>query len=107
MCNNLIIMEAEYVLHPAIYVFVSIICALSFNTNNPIWFKIVGCILFTPIGAYFILQKTGKKNDQREMITHYICERCKLEFTQEEEFCPICLKDGNKTKLIPRAMKAI
>ena len=65
------------------------------------------CVIFTPLLGYFVLRMTGQKNDNKLLIIHYICERCELEFTQYEDDCPICKKEGYQTKLSPRLMKAL
>lgn len=63
--------------------------------------------IFTFFLGYFILKITRRKFLDPNSTTHFFCEKCGLEFTENENYCPFCLKDGIRTKLTPRKMKPL
>ncbi len=95
----------EVVVYGVLYLMLCVISALIFNTNKSRWLKLLLCIVFTPFLAFYILKYLQRKSDAR--VTHYICTRCHLEFTQEAEYCPICKREGIETKLIVQVMEQI
>ena len=38
-------------------------------------------------------------------IVHYRCNHCGLEYTTEHKYCPSCLKEGKKHKLVRISMR--
>jgi len=63
--------------------------------------------IFTNLIGYFILKIKRKKFSDPNSIIHFFCEECGLEFTEDENHCPFCLKEGIQSKLIPRKMKPL
>ncbi len=63
--------------------------------------------IFTFFVGYFISKITRRKYTDTNCITHFFCEKCGLEFTENETHCPFCLKEGIRTKLSPRKMKPL
>jgi hypothetical protein len=75
-----------------------------------IWFTIEGAkrkigwlktlfisIFLTPLISGLIVFNSSKKISYFE--THHKCPRCNYEFTESEEYCSLCAKDGHKVKL--------
>lgn len=54
-------------------------------------------VFFTPfIGALVVYHSPRKITYS---MSFYRCNRCGFEFTEPQEYCPICLKDGEKIHL--------
>ena len=63
----------------------------------------VGLIVI--VGILFIIIKTRKINSYK--VTLYKCSCCGLDFTENIKYCPLCLKKGEKVKLLSRTMRVI
>lgn len=90
-----------------IYSSVSILCAVNYHFDSPLLLKLLICFFFTPILGYMILKVIDIEKLNSMEITHFFCDKCGLEFTENENHCPLCLKDGTRTKLTPRKMRPL
>ena len=90
-----------------IYSLLSILCALAFNLELLFLIKLIVFLIFTPVLGYLILKKVKRYSEDQLIITHYFCRKCGLESTDDEEFCPSCMNEGELTKLIACKMKLI
>ncbi len=63
------------------------------------------CLIFTPITGMFKKLILIKKTNGIHTVVHYRCERCGFEFTQPQEYCSLCAKEGVRVKLKRHGMK--
>ena len=64
-------------------------------------------LFFTPLIGGVIVLSSYKSDDPIHIVTVYKCSRCRFEFTQNEEFCPICSKEDEKIRLKRKTMEVI
>ncbi|MCF8234989.1 MAG: hypothetical protein K9G67_08200 [Bacteroidales bacterium] len=54
-------------------------------------------LLLTPIIGFILVFNSGRRISY--LVKQYKCPRCSYEFTEEQEYCPLCIKDDKKVKL--------
>lgn len=64
-------------------------------------------LFFTPLIGGVIVLSSYKSDDPIHIVTVYKCSRCHFEFTQNEEFCPFCEKEGERIRLKRKSMEVI
>ena len=65
------------------------------------------CLFLTPIAGLLKKLAFGKKANGVHTVVHYRCERCGFEFTEPQEYCDLCAKEGLQIKLQRHAMRII
>lgn len=75
-----------------------------------IWFAIEGnkrkigatksfiiSLLLTPIIGFIVV--FNSKKIMSYFVYQYKCSRCNYEFTEQQEYCPLCAKEGERIRL--------
>jgi hypothetical protein len=101
-------MRIEFIIVLIIYIFVSVFLSIEGRRRNigglAIFFI---SIILTPVVGMIFLFTSPRKATGMHYVKQYRCKRCKFNFTEKHDYCPICEREGIKVELEPRWMKII
>ncbi len=89
------------------YIFVIIFTYISYYRDIGVVKGFLYNLFLTPVIGGIIVLSSYKTDDPIHIVTVYKCHGCHFEFTQYEEFCPICNKEGKKIRLKRKSMEVI
>lgn len=64
-------------------------------------------VFLTPIAGFWVILKENEKLAGIYIMVKYKCPECELEFTDDQEYCPICEKSGKQVRLRKNIRKII
>lgn len=81
-----------------LYVVSTIWLAIEGRKRNIGWLRsLLISLLLTPLIGFPVVYNSMKKISYFEI--HHKCSRCGFEFTEYNEYCPLCKKEGHQIKL--------
>ena len=106
--NRVALFDMIYLIFGVIYIILVVFFTiLSYYREIGIVKGFLYNLFFTPLIGGIIVLSSYKSDDPIHIVTVYKCRGCKFEFTQYEEFCPICKKEGENIRLKRKTMEII